>query len=89
MFASSVPGQKGRTFAATLGLMAGGLVLAIPAGAAVILSLTVSPMWGWVGLVVGPLAGVIALWIAAGMTADRYLEYAPEIFATVSAGDRV
>lgn len=89
MFASSVPGQKGRTFAATLGLMAGGLVLAIPAGAAVILSLTVSPMWGWVGLVVGPLVGVIALWIAAGMTADRYLEYAPEIFATVSAGDRV
>jgi hypothetical protein len=35
------------------------------------------------------LVGGIALWIAAGMTADRYLEHAPEIFATVSAGDRV
>jgi ABC-2 type transport system permease protein len=89
MFASSVPGQKGRTLAATLGLMGGGLVLAIPAGVAVILSLTVSPLWGWVALIIGPFVGVIALWIAAGMTADRYLEHAPEIFATVSAGDRV
>ena len=89
MFASSVPGQKGRTFAATLGLMGGGVVLSIPAGIAVILSLTVSPLWGWVALIIGPLVGVIALWIAAGMTADRYLENAPEIFATVSAGDRV
>ena len=89
MFASSVPGQKGRTFAATLGLMGGGLVLSIPAGVAVILSLTVSPVWGWVALVVGPVVGLVALWIAAGMTADRYLEHAPEIFATVSAGDRV
>ena len=89
MFASSVPGQKGRTFAATLGLMAGGLVVAIPAGVAVILSLTVDPIWGWIGLIVGPVVGLIALWIAAGMTADRYLEHAPEIFEMVSAGDRV
>ena len=89
MFASSVPGQKGRTFGATLGLIAGGLLVAIPAGVAVILSLTVGPAWGWVALILGPAVGGIALWIAAGMTAELYLERAPEIFATVSAGDRV
>ena len=40
MFASSVPGQKGRTFAATLGMLGIGLVVALPAGIAAILSLT-------------------------------------------------
>jgi hypothetical protein len=40
-------------------------------------------------LVLGPAAGVLALWLAAGKTADRYLDQAPEIFAIVSAGDRV
>ena len=89
MFASSVPGQKGRTLAATLSLALGGVVVAVPAGVAVILSLTVSPVWGWVALVLGPAAGVLALWLAAGKTADRYLDQAPEIFAIVSAGDRV
>jgi ABC-2 type transport system permease protein len=89
MFASSVPGQKGRTFAATLSMLGVGLVVALPAGVAAILSLTVSPMWGWVGLVLGPTVGGVALWLAAGMTAARYLERAPEILALVTTGDRV
>jgi ABC-2 type transport system permease protein len=89
MFASSVPGQKGRTLLATLGLMAGGLLVALPAGIAVILSLTVGPAWGWLALILGPVVGGIALWFATGKTADLYLERSPEIFATVSAGDRV
>ena len=41
MFASSVPGQKGRTFAGHLGLIGGGLVVALPGGVAAVLSLTV------------------------------------------------
>jgi ABC-2 type transport system permease protein len=89
MFASSVPGQKGRTFAATLRLIGGGLLVALPAGIAAVLSLTVAPVWGWVALVLGPLCGALALWIAARMTADRFLDQATEIFAVVSAGDRV
>jgi ABC-2 type transport system permease protein len=89
MFASSVPGQKGRTFVATLGLLGIGLVVALPAGFAAILSVTVSPVWGWVGLILGPVVGAVALWFAATMTADRYLEQAPEILALVSSGDRV
>jgi ABC-2 type transport system permease protein len=89
LFDSSVPGQKGRTAAASLGLIGGGLLVALPAAAAVVLSLTVSPIWGWVALVIGPVCGLFTLWIAARMTADRYLDQAPEIFAMVSAGDRV
>ena len=89
LFASSVPGQKGRTAAASLGLIGGGLAVALPAVAAVVLSLTVDPAWGWLALVLGPLAGVIALVIASRMTANRYLENSTEIFAVVSAGDRV
>jgi ABC-2 type transport system permease protein len=89
MFASSVPGQKGRTFAATLGMLGIGLVVALPAGIAAILSLTASPAWGWVALILGPAVGIVALWFAATMTADRYLEQAPEILALVSSGDRV
>ena len=47
------------------------------------------PVWGWVALVLGLLCGALALWIAARMTADRFLDQATEIFAVVSAGDRV
>jgi ABC-2 type transport system permease protein len=89
MFASSVPGQKGRTFLATLGLLGIGLVVALPAGIAAFLSVTVSPVWGWVGLILGPVVGAVALWFAAVMTADRYLDQAPEILALVSSGDRL
>jgi ABC-2 type transport system permease protein len=89
MFASSVPGQKGRTFLATLGMLGVGLVVALPAGIAVVLSLRVSPVWGWVALILGPVVGGVALWFAASMTAARYLDRAPEILALVSSGDRV
>ena len=89
LFASSVPGQKGRTTVASLGVIGGAIVIAVPAAAAALLSVTVSPFWGWVGLVVGPVVGAAALLVAARMTADRYLEQATEIFAVVSAGDRV
>lgn len=89
LFASSVPGQKGRTLRATLGVLAGGVLFALPAIICAVLFLTVSPMWGYVALVVGPLVGGIALWFAAYRTADVYLDQGPEIFAAVSAGDRV
>ena len=89
LFASSVPGQKGRTTLAGLGLIVGGMVAALPAGAAVVLSLTVSPVWGWVALIIGPVVGLALLLVAARLTANRYLEQATEIFAVISAGDRV
>jgi ABC-2 type transport system permease protein len=89
LFASSVPGQKGRTFRATLGVFLGALLVAVPAVVAAVLSETVSPTWGYVALVVGPLIGAAALWFAALRTADLYLEQGPEILAVVAAGDRV
>jgi ABC-2 type transport system permease protein len=89
LFASSVPGQKGRTTAASLGVLGAGIVIALPAGVAAVLSLLVNPIWGWIGLVVGPAIGVVVLIAAARKTADRYLEQAPEILAVVAAGDRV
>jgi len=89
LFASSVPGQKGRTFAASLSVLLGGAVIAVPAGIATVLSLTVAPAWGWVSLLLGLAVGGFALWLSSRLTADRYLERAPEIFAVVSAGDRV
>ncbi len=89
MFASSVPGQKGRTTAASFAFLIGGLIVALPAIVLVVLSLLVDPIWGWVALVVGPLTGMLALAIAVRMTAGRFLEDAPEIFELVRAGDRV
>jgi ABC-2 type transport system permease protein len=89
MFASSVPGQKGRTFLATLAMLGIGLATAVPAGIAAVLSLTVGSVWGWIGLILGPAVGAVVLWYAAAMTAARYLDQAPEIFALVSSGDRV
>ena len=89
LFASSVPGQKGRTLRATLGVFGGAAVFAVPAIIAAVLSVMVSPVWGYVALVIGPLVGAAALWFAAQRTADLYLEQGPEIFAMVSAGDRV
>src|SRR4029079_14560784 len=67
MFASSVSGQKGRTFIATLAMLGIGLAVALPAGIAAILSVVVSPVWGWVGLILGPAIGAAALWYAASM----------------------
>lgn len=89
LFASSVPGQKGRTAAASFGVIGGGALIALPAAVAAVLSLTVSPVWGWVALVVGPVVGGVTLLVAARLTANRYIDQATEIFAVVSAGDRV
>ncbi len=89
LFASSVPGQKGRTFGASLAVLGGGALIAAPAGVAAVLSVTVSPVWGWVALAVGLVVGALAVWLSSRLTADSYLERAPEIFAVVSAGDRV
>lgn len=89
MFASSVPGQKGRTTAASFAFLLGGLVVALPTIVLVILSLLVDPIWGWVALVVGPLTGVLALAVAVRLTAARFLDNGPEIFEVVRAGDRV
>lgn len=89
MFASSVPGQKGRTTAASVAFLIGGVVVALPTIVLVLLSLFVDPIWGWAALVVGPVTGFLALVIAVRMTADRFLEDAPEIFEVVRAGDRV
>lgn len=89
IFASSVAGQKGTTFRATIGTMLGAVVTALPAAAFAVLSLTVDAAWGWVALLVGLLLPPVLLRLSMVRTADRYLESAPEIFAVVSAGDRV
>lgn len=89
MFASSVAGQKGRTAVATLALMVGGAVLALPAAGFVVAAHVVNPIWGWVGLVVGPVIAFAAVWFALGRTADLFLETEPEILDVVRAGDRV
>jgi ABC-2 type transport system permease protein len=88
LFASSVPGQKGRTFAASLGMIGGAILIALPAAIAALLSLIGSPAWGWLALILGPAVGAVAIVVAARLTANRYLDQATEIFAVVSAGDR-
>ena len=88
MFANSIPGQKGRTLGATAASMGGGLAVALPAIGLVVLSLTVSPIWGWVALVVGPLCGAVAVVVVSNLTATAYLSRMPEILATVAVGDR-
>lgn len=89
IFASSVAGQKGVTFRATIGTLLGALVTALPAILFAVLSLLVSTGWGWVALFVGVLLPPVLLTISMRLTAARYLESAPEILAVVSAGDRV
>ena len=60
LFASSVPGQKGRTFAASLGRAdRRRRDRRCPPRIATVLSLTVAPVWGWVALVLGPVVGVV------------------------------
>ncbi|WP_029135706.1 hypothetical protein [Nakamurella lactea] len=89
IFASSVAGQKGITVRATLGTMLGAIVTALPAVAFAALALLVAPGWGWAALGVGLLLPPLLLTFATRLTAERYLESAPEILAVVSAGDRV
>lgn len=88
MFASSIPGQKGRTMGSTLASMLGGVVVAIPAIGLAVLALTKSLVFGWVALVVGPACGVVAIWLMSTVTATAYLSRGPEILATVAMGDR-
>ena len=71
LFASSVPGQKGRTFVASLGMIGGAILIALPAAIAAVLSLIVSPVWGWVALVLGPVVG------AAGDRGGRPVDRQP------------
>jgi ABC-2 type transport system permease protein len=89
LFASSVPGQKGRTSGAQLLILLGGLVSAIPAGGLAVLAGTIDPAWGWAALIVGVLTGLVMLAVAIPATANRYLATGPEILAVVAAGDRV
>ncbi len=88
MFANSIPGQKGRTLGATLGSMAGGVLVALPAVVLLVLSLAVSPIFGWAALVVGPVCGGIAVIAVSNLAASTYLSRMPEILATVALGDR-
>ena len=88
MFASSAPEHKGLAFQVSMAVLFGGLLTALPAGAFVLLTLLVSPWWGWVGLVLGPIvAALIARWLV-NRAAIVYFETAPEIFAAVRLGDR-
>lgn len=88
MFANSIPGQKGRTLGSAAASMGGGIALALPAIAMAVLSLTVSPAWGWAALVVGPSCGLVGVVVISGLTASTYLNRVPEILATVAIGDR-
>ncbi|MEI2776150.1 MAG: hypothetical protein V9G19_09305 [Tetrasphaera sp.] len=89
MFASRVPGQGGRAFAASLATMAGGALLCIPIIVLVVLGETVDSGFAWAALVLGPLYGLVLLWFSVRLSAGRYLATAPEILQTVSAGDWV
>jgi ABC-2 type transport system permease protein len=88
MFANSIPGQKGRTVGATAAAMGGGIVVAAPAIVLAVLSLVISPGWGWAALLVGPLCGIAAVLLLSSLTASTYLGRIPEILATVAIGDR-
>lgn len=88
MFANGLPGQKGRNTATVLAAVGGGLVVALPAIGLAVLAVTVAPGWGWVGLVVGPLCGVVAIVVMSSWTATTYLDRMPEILGTVALGDR-
>jgi ABC-2 type transport system permease protein len=88
VFASSIPGQKGRSSAASLGVLAIGVATALPAVAAAVAALTVDPAWGWGGLAGGLLTGSVVFTVLVRLAADRYVARGPEILAVVSIGDR-
>jgi ABC-2 type transport system permease protein len=88
MFASSVPGQKGRSTGASFSVLGIGLACALPAGVFAALAALRDPVWGWPGLVVGIVTGLIAFVVLIRIGARRYLSTAPEILAVVSLGDR-
>lgn len=88
MFANSMPGQKGRTLGSSLASMGGGILVGIPAIGCVVLALNTASVWGWVGLVVGPICGGLAVLLLSGLTAATYLSRTPEILQVVALGDR-
>lgn len=88
MFASSIPGQKGRTMGSTLASMLGGIVVALPAIALAVLAVRNSPGFGWAALAIGPACGAGAIVLMSSITATTYLNRAPDILATVAVGDR-
>lgn len=88
MFASAAPQHKTLSFVVAMSVLFGGLALALPGVLFAVLAAVLDPLWGWVGLVVGPaVAGVLA-WQLVQRGATRYFEQAPEIFAAVRLGDR-
>jgi ABC-2 type transport system permease protein len=89
MFASSVPGQKGRSAGASLAVLGIGIAAAVPPGAFGALAILRDPAWGWIGLVIGVVTGVIVFTALVRAAAKRYVETGPEILAVVSLGDRV
>jgi ABC-2 type transport system permease protein len=88
MFANGIPGQKGRNTATVFASAGGGLVVALPAIALTVMSVTLSAGWGWVALVVGPLCGAASIVASSSWTARVYRERMPEILTTVALGDR-
>ena len=88
MFASAAPQHKVRAFQVSMVVLLGGVVLALPAGALVLLTVLVAPWWGWIGLIVGPLVAGWATRILLQKAATIYFDDAPEIFAEVKLGDR-
>ncbi|MTD16707.1 hypothetical protein GIS00_22480 [Nakamurella sp. YIM 132087] len=89
MFTNSVEGQKGRTGAATFALLGGSIASAVPSALCVLLAHTVSPVWGWIGILVSVVVGATMLTVLSAVTAKRYLDTMPEILHIVSLGDRV
>jgi ABC-2 type transport system permease protein len=88
MFASSVPGQKGRSAGASFAVLGIGIATAAPAGAFGALAMIRSPGWGWLGLLVGVATGAIVFPVLVRLGARRYVANGPEILAVVSLGDR-
>lgn len=88
MFASAAPQHKSRSLVVALSVLFGGLALALPGVVGAVLTVTVTPAWGWVGLVVGPAFAAALAWNLVQRGSTRYFEQGPEIFAAVRIGDR-
>ncbi|AZI57841.1 hypothetical protein EH165_06440 [Nakamurella antarctica] len=89
MFASAVPAHKSRALGTTMAVLLGPVLLTIPVGVLVFLSLSVDPLWGWVALVVGPLYSGAMCLALINRAATLYAETGAEILQLVSLGDRV
>jgi ABC-2 type transport system permease protein len=88
MFASSVPGQKGRSTGAAFSVMGIGLATAIVPAVFGALALTGNRAWGWIGLISGLVVGAGVFLVLSRVGASRYVARAPEILSVVALGDR-